>query len=155
VHTNSIFFYFRIRSCIHHAIMYIIRSRFLMILAIVSPLLNIHYNNPDTPTKCTIVGERTPEAGPFAVVSLESYKKANTCIFSRKIFLQTITRLHARSFASCVNTCLRACIRTHVNALTHRSDDQTDRCRGSSVIARTSYLRGASSDDADAKPIVV
>jgi len=124
-------------------------------IAIVLSLLNIHYNNADTPTKCTIAGERTPEAGPFAVVSLESHKKANTCIFSRKIFLQTIIRLHARSFASCVNTYLRACIRTHVNALTHRSDDQTDRCRGSSVIARTSYLRGASSDDADAKPIGV
>jgi len=38
-----------------------------MILAIVSPLLNIHYNNVDTPIKCTIAGERTPEAGPFAV----------------------------------------------------------------------------------------
>jgi len=130
--------------------MYIMKSRFLTILAIMSPLLNIHYNNVDTPTKCTIVDKRTSEAGPFAVIFLESHKKTNTCLFSRKIFLRTITRLHARSFASCVHACI-TCIRTHVNTLTHRSDDRISRIVAEdwaySEIARTSHLRRVSSDE--------
>lgn len=131
---NIFLFSFTLLMCIHRVIIYIMRSRFLTILAIVSPLLNIHYNNVDTPTKCTIVDKRTSEAGPFAVISLESHKKANTCIFSRKIFLRTITRLHARSFASCVRACI-ACIRTHVNAWRTKVTIEWQYCRGSNVHA--------------------
>lgn len=115
-------------------------------------LLNIHHNNADTPTECTIVGECTAEAGPFAVVSLESCKKANTCIFSRKIFLRSLdcTRDHSP----------RACVRTYVRMRTRWRTEVTierlDRCAwGSCVIVRTSYLQEASSDDANAKAIAV
>lgn len=83
-----------------------------------APLLNIHYNNVDTPTECTIVGERTTEAGPFAIVSLESRKKANTCIFSlvRSFSERSLDCTRDRSPHACVRACVHAYARERVDA---------------------------------------
>lgn len=131
--------------------MYIKRSRFLTILLTIVLLLNIHYNNVDTPTKCTIVGECTTEAGLFAFVSLESRKKVITSQFShvRSFFDHWIVR--AMSFASCVPMCVNTYAR---ECVTHRSDDWTAESTRIEHICDREYLR-ANFDDADAKPIAV